>query len=196
MIFNKTLGREIPERWDVKKLRALVKSNKKKTEPNRNKRLIDLSVMPGGTMCLNRSNDGNAFETNMFEMQKFSLLFGSIRPYLKKSGFAPFDGLVAGTIHSFSPLCYTDWNFIALTLTSESIFDHAITSSKGTKMPVVSADELLDYHVAYSQEVIGNFNHILAFRDIIAKNIQENAQLAKLRDFLLPMLMNGQVSAG
>ncbi|WP_429977458.1 hypothetical protein, partial [Mycoplasmopsis bovis] len=39
------------------------------------------------------------------------ILFGSIRPYLHKAGFAPFDGVVAGTVHSFKPINNNYYNF-------------------------------------------------------------------------------------
>jgi len=61
-------------------------------------------------------------------------------------------------------------------------------------MPVIGADDLLTYKVAYNGEVIKTFNKYIQFRDMIAHNIIENQKLSELRDWLLPMLMNGQVS--
>jgi type I restriction enzyme S subunit len=194
MVFNPVLNRHIPKGWEVKKLKELVKINKRKAEPNADLRLIDLSIMPSGTICLNQSSAGDSFATNMLDMRKYDILFGSIRPYLLKAGFAPFDGLVAGTIHSFSPLEKSNTNFLLLAMTSKSIFDHAITSSKGTKMPVIGAGDLLDYLVPYSPKVMTAFEEAISFKEIIATNIEESMRLAMLRDFLLPMLMNGQMS--
>ena len=194
MVYNEVLKREIPLGWEVKKLKDLVDINKVKTKPSKGKKLIDLSVMPSGTFCLDRFNEGNAFETNMFEMKQYDILFGSIRPYLMKAGFAPCNGLVSGTIHSLSPKNHNNTNYLILTMTSKNFFNYAITSSKGTKMPVIGTEDLLNYKLPYSKEIAANFERIIQFKEIISKKIIENVELATLRDFLLPLLMNGQVS--
>ena len=194
MIYNDILKREIPLGWEVVKLKDLVNINKIKSEPCSNKKLIDLSVMPSKTMCINGFSNGDTFETNMFTMEKYDILFGSIRPYLLKAGFAPFDGLVSGTIHSVSPKNVNNTNYLIMTMTSEGLFNYAIKCSKGTKMPVIGIDDLLDYKVPYSEAIVNKFEQIYSFKEKIAQNIIENIELSSLRDFLLPLLMNGQVS--
>lgn len=196
MVYNQELKREIPKGWEVKKLKDILKKNNKKFNLNDEKHnidTIDLSVMPSSTMCLTEKNTSDEFGTNLFEMNKFDILFGAIRPYLLKAGFAPFDGLVTGTVHSFHTINEYDYNFALLTMTHESIFQFAISNSKGTKMPVIGADDLLEYKVPYNEKIVHKFNKILLFKEVISQNIQENQKLAELRDFLLPMLMNGQV---
>ncbi|CAN5158605.1 hypothetical protein BH09PAT2_BH09PAT2_07260 [soil metagenome] len=47
------------------------------------------------------------------------------------------------------------------------------------------------------EEVISNFNHkISSIYKKTGNNLNENKMLAELRDWLLPMLMNGQVKVG
>lgn len=58
-------------------------------------------------------------------------------------------------------------------------------------MPVISSDSLLAYKVAYSAEIVKKFN-AFSVVDTIAKNVQESQRLVALREWLLPMLMNGQ----
>ena len=154
---------------------------------------IDLSVMPSSTMCLNQKNSSDFFTTNLFILNKFDILFGAIRPYLLKAGFSPFDGLVTGTVHSFKTKNENFYNFALLTMVSNSMFDFAISNCKGTKMPVIGADDLLSYKVAFNEQVAIKFNKFLEFKHLIINNIQQNQTLAELRDWLLPMLMNGQI---
>ena len=73
------------------------------------------------------------------------------------------------------------------------MFNFAVSNSKGTKMPVIGPDDLVSYKLAYNKEIINKFNSQLYFKEIISHNIIENQKLAELRDWLLPMLMNGQV---
>ena len=120
-------------------------------------------------------------------------MFGSIRPYLKKAGIAPCDGVFAGTIHSYSVKKDTDYNFALFTLCRDAFFDYAVQVSSGTKMPVISNENLLAYKIAYSPKIAEQFNAV-DVRNIICKNVQETQQLTTLRDWLLPMLMNGQAT--
>lgn len=195
MIWCDEIKRDIPKGWSVKKLDEILKKNNQKFNLNNKKNgidTIDLSVMPNATMCLTEKNTSDEFETNLFKMNRYDILFGGIRPYLLKAGFAPFNGLVTGTIHSFKTINDFDYNFALLTMVHNSMFRFAVSNSKGTKMPVVGADDLLEYKVPYNKEIVKKFNRILSFKEMISKNIQENQKLAELRDWLLPMLMNGQ----
>lgn len=192
MIWNEELQKKIPEGWKIIKLKNLVTINNEKEEPNEKHNLIELAVMPTNSICLFYFSKGDKLSTNVFKMKKYDILFGSIRPYLLKSGFAPLDGLVAGTIHSVSPKNNNYYNFILLTFCNNEIFNYATQKSKGARTPVIGIDDLLDYKVPYSPEIITKFNKILNFKEIISNNIIENQELISLRDFLLPLLMNGQ----
>jgi type I restriction enzyme, S subunit len=195
MEYNKELKRAIPKGWDVKKLKDLVTKNIIPFNSNNDDiDTIDLSVMQSKSLCLNYKNKSSNFSTNLFIMKKYDILFGSIRPYLFKAGFAPFAGLNAGTVHSYNVLNQDTYNFTLLTFTHPSVFNYAIANSKGTKMPVIGSDDLLSYKVPYNEDIITRFNSILTFKELISTNILQNQELTKLRDWLLPMLMNGQVS--
>lgn len=196
MVWNEELKREIPAGWEVKQIRELAKEGKDKSY-NEQKSIptLDLSVMPSGNMMLGKLNDSANFSTNLFEMKEGDIFFGSIRPYLKKAGIAPCDGAVAGTVHCFRPMNHDDYNFLAITLCNERMFSYATSASQGTKMPVVTLDALMDYKVAYDAITARQFN-ALDLQSIMSKCVMENQDLASLRDFLLPMLMNGQVKVG
>jgi len=196
MIYSEELKKEIPEGWEVRQMNQLLKKNTEKFNLNiKNHDLdtIDLSVMPSATMCLNEKSSSSSFDTNLFKLNKYDILFGGIRPYLLKAGFSPFDGLVTGTVHSFRVKDQNEYNFAIITMVHDSMFKFAVSNSKGTKMPVVGADDLLCYKVAYNKDVIKKFNELISFKEIISHNIIENQKLSELRNWLLPMLMNGQV---
>ena len=60
-------------------------------------------------------------------------------------------------------------------------------------MPIITNERILDYKVPYSEDIAKKFNTI-NIKEIICKNIQESQILIDIRDWLLPMLMNGQIS--
>ena len=193
MVWNSVLKREIPDGWSVKSLADILVKNIDAFDYKSKQPAIDLSVMPSDSIALDNINTSDNFNTNLYTMHQGDILFGSIRPYLHKAGFAPCDGVVAGTVHSYRVKKQSDYNFALFTLCRDSFFDYAVNVSSGTKMPVISSDSLLAYKVAYCPEIIEKFNEISAV-SIIAKNVQENQRLISLRDWLLPMLMNGQAT--
>ena len=195
MVYNEELKREIPDGWEVKEMNKFVTINNKKYNSQAdNIPTIDLSTMPRSSMCLSSRNVSSSFTTNLFLLKKYDILFGGIRPYLLKAGFSPFDGLVTGTVHSYRPLKPQYYNFTLITFINEHIFKYAIANSKGTKMPVIGSRDLLNYKVPFNEDLIIRFNKQISFKELITNNINENHKLVELRDWLLPMLMNGQVT--
>ena len=193
MIWNSELKREIPVGWSVMTIADILIKNTEPFDYNSALPAIDLSVMPSDSIALEELNTSENFNTNLYVMHKGDILFGSIRPYLHKAGFAPCDGVVAGTVHSYRVKNQSDYNFALFTLCRNMFFDYAVNVSSGTKMPVISSDSLLAYKVAYCPEIIEKFNKVSVV-DTIAKNVQESQRLVTLRDWLLPMLMNGQAT--
>lgn len=193
MVWNDELKREIPEGWKSIKLKNIVKKINRVYDYNKESKTYDLSIMPSNSISINDTSSSKDFETNLFAVKEGDILFGSIRPYLRKAGIASYDGAVAGTIHCYEVIKESDYNLALFTLTSENMFKYAINNSKGTKMPVITSDDLLEFMLPYNEELAKKFNKI-KIRDIIIANVKQSNELASLRDFLLPLLMNGQVT--
>ena len=193
-VYNNELKQEIPENWQVYKLKDLVSENREAFESEEETNTIDLSVMPSNSISLNDINSNKNFSTNLFKMHRGDVLFGGIRTYLKKAGVAPCDGAFAGTVYSYSPIKEFDYNLILLTIISKSFFKYSEQISKGTKMPVASSKDLMEYKIAYSKEIAYKFNEIIDLKNVISQNVMENLELKKLKNFLLPLLMNGQIN--
>ena len=193
MEWSPDLQREIPAGWSCVPLEDILQRNSEAFDFSSIEPTVDLSIMPSGSIALDQVNRSDKFSTNLFRMNKGDILFGSIRPYLKKAGIAPCNGVVAGTIHSFRVKRESDYNFALFTLCGKAFFDYAVRVSTGTKMPIVSLDSIMSYKVPYSESIVRRFNRI-DVRHIICSNVQETQKLASFRDWLLPMLMNGQAT--
>lgn len=200
MVWNEKLKREIPKGWEAVPFSEIVKKRTQTILDDKDKSAmfgIDLSIMPSNTMCLNQYGKANDFDSNRFRLYKYDLLFGSIRPYLRKAGFSAFDGVVNGTVLNFRNKAEYDYSFALCTLTSEGLFQYADIRSRGngTRMPTINSTELLGYTFAYNPETVKSFSgRVSEYWKMIAANINQNFELANLRDWLLPMLMNGQVT--
>ncbi len=193
MVWNERLKREIAAEWHAVQLKELLKKNSRSFTGDSAQPTIDLSVMPSGSISLSRLNTSDEFTTNLYDMQEGDLLFGGIRPYLRKAGIAPCDGAVTGTVRSFSVIRESDFNFAALTMASQTMFDYAMQVSTGTRMPTVTADALLNRWVPYNEEVAARFGEF-SLKGTVVSNVKEALILQELRDWLLPMLMNGQAT--
>lgn len=195
MIWSDELKKEIPKNWKVIELRDLVVFNHKKFEGNEKYLdMIALEAMPNSSLCIDNKILSSKYKSNLYHLDKYDILFGEIRPYLKKAGFAPFDGVVSGSVQSYKPKNQNDYYFSLLTFTHESIFKYAIAGSGGkTRTPSIDSADLLKYKIAYSEETSNKFNNLLEFKELIAQNINENHKLIELKQFLLPLIMSGQI---
>ncbi|MCX8093722.1 MAG: restriction endonuclease subunit S [Candidatus Goldbacteria bacterium] len=189
----------IPEGWEIRKLKDIIIKNRKKIKDKnkwKNLKVIDLSVMPNFSIVINNFNNGENFQTNIFELNEYDILFGSIRPYFGKAGFSPIKGAVTGTVHSFRPKEKIYFSYILLTIANKNFIDYAIRYSKGTKMPIIDWNNLVDFIITLPQnkKIIFHFEIIVkSLIDKIKENILQNQTLSQLRDSLLPRLMSGKI---
>jgi len=74
-------------------------------------------------------------------------LFGRLRPYLQKGCLAPFDGVCTTEILVLRPLGSVDSRFLALLVCNDRVFHECVHLSTGTRMPRVSAKNLMGISV-------------------------------------------------
>lgn len=69
-------------------------------------------------------------------------------------------------------------------------------NSEGTTFGSINKDDLFSLKLAYpdSSQLKGYDEIVSKYNEMIFVNSQQNQQLTQLRDWLLPMLMNGQVT--
>lgn len=186
------LKRKIPDDWGVVDLGDLIHKVNIVSDETCNLPTIDLSVMPSSNISLKNLNNSDGFSTNLNKMIEGNILFGSIRPYLKKCGIAPCNGKVAGTVYQFDELRKGSYNYALLTMSQDFFFDYALKVSKGTRMPVVSTDDILSYKLPYNDYIVKLFNKLPIKKIIVSVNKETN-QLLYLKKKLLPLLINGQL---
>ncbi|MDP2425217.1 MAG: restriction endonuclease subunit S [bacterium] len=184
----------IPKGWRTVSLSELVIKCNKKVIPDGNEKIIDMANMPSYSIALCSYENGDKLSTNTYKMDKYSFLYGSIRPYLGKFGIAPFDGITTGTIHNFVVQEDYDFSFVASVTFSKNFNDFCIQLSHGTKMPKVSWADFSSYKIPYSTKVSLKFNKLVkSIYDQIVNSVLENNRLSSIRDELLPKLMNGEI---
>jgi type I restriction enzyme S subunit len=176
------------------KLADLLRKNTTKYKSSDESLTIDLSVMPSDSIILFDTNSSANFDTNLFELSKGDFLIGAIRPYLKKIGISPIRGAVTGTVLSFQSLDKKYDAFLLFLLDSAYFKQYLISCSKGTKMPVIDSDSVLNYEFSTSEEILEQFDTHYNFNDSIVRIIAENIELKKIKNKMLPLVISNRIS--
>ena len=124
-----------------------------------------------------------------------NVLFGRLRPYFKKAGVAPIDGICSTDVLVLKPAFNESAAMLLALAASEGFIGYASAAATGTKMPRVSWDYLSDWKtVLPSEAATSRFDNDML--PLVAKaiaSVHERVALAKLRDALLPELLSGRL---
>ena len=185
MVWNEELKRDIPKGWEVKKISDLVEKYSDKSVYIESKNILDFGNYPVITQDNGEFIAGFTNEENPIEDVPV-IIFGDHSCTLRYIDFPFFRGADGTQIMIF------DKNLI--------IYIYLFLQSIITKIPNYGKYERHYKYLKEFQLVIPKLECLNIFLKIIEPVIEkisksriENQKLAELRDFLLPMLMNGQV---
>ena len=197
MVYNEALKREIPEGWEVKELSQIAN--------------ITMGQSPSGS-SYNNDGVGEIFYQGSTD---FGWRYPSVRQYTTEPSRMAKSGDIllsvrapVGTLNIADNDCCIGRGLAALNSKSgydsylyyvmeyfKQIFDHR--NKAGTTFGSITKDDLFSLKLVYPKEsLLVNYNQIVSkYNQIILNNHKQNQQLSSLRDWLLPMLMNGQVAS-
>lgn len=199
MVWNEELKREIPEGWGIETLGDIIGkvSNSVKSDKTNGLPYTPMDELPMRKMSFGSYKSDKEANSSLLLYKKNQLLFGSMRAYFHRVCIAPFDGITRTTTFVFEPKVNGSLGYSFETLNLDSTVNYAVANSIGTQQPYavwegsMSSMKLpkvpLELKLEYSSKIE------LIIQKVISNNL-ENQELASLRDFLLPMLMNGQVT--
>ena len=181
MVYNQELKKEIPEEWEVKKISGLVNVVTGKEDANF---AVENGEYPFFTCSENISScDEYAFEGKAILIAgngnfNVKLYEGKFNAYQRTYVLIPDDEKF------YSVIFYGVKNQLKkLSSGSAGSIIKFITKGDVDNIPLILPKFGND-------KIFNTLNNITA---LIEKNIEQNQELAKLRDWLLPMLMNRQV---
>ena len=197
MVYNPDLKREIPKGWEVGCLADIALYPKETVRSD----AIDINHYVT-TDSLLQGKKGRAQAENLppvpvslVAFQKADTLVANIRPYLKKLWYASESGGCSQDVLVFRPICSELAPLVHSILWQDAFFDYVMAAAKGSKMPRGDKAHILAYPISLpDNKVARRFGETVekfyAWRECALK---ESELLSSLRDFLLPLLMNGQV---
>lgn len=196
MVYNATLKREIPAEWKDKQLSQIAN--------------ITMGSSPSGT-SLNGAGNGVEFfqgstdfgwrfpnirqyTTRPVRMAKRGDILLSVRAPVGDLNVAHLDCCIGRGLAALNSKDGFDGFLFYVMQYFKTIFDRR--NSEGTTFGSITKDDLHSLPLAYpTLELLKQYNDVVArYNQMIFARSMENQQLAQLRDWLLPLLMNGQVT--
>lgn len=200
MVWNEMLNWEIPAEWSAVTLSSLADEVKNGVAPDVSDTTtpyIGLEHIARKSIVLSTWTTADQATSNKAAFRKGDILFGKIRPYFHKVALARMDGIASTDAIVVRP---RDPRLAALTLQmifSDRFVEAATASSTGSKMPRADWKVMRNHGVAIPDSASPTATvYQRMFDGIILRidsNVQQNTELTRLRDWLLPLLMNGQV---
>ncbi len=140
---------------------------------------------------------GSSLDTTSIKssFKKGDILFGKLRPYLRKYWKAEFDGVCTTEIFVFEPKDKEDADFILQIVQSEGFIEHSNSKSFGTKMPrtdwkIVSTFKVPDFSTEEKRK-IGIILSEIDRKNLIHRKLKE--KLILLKKGLMSDLLSGKV---
>ncbi|WP_299885885.1 restriction endonuclease subunit S [uncultured Lacinutrix sp.] len=211
MVYNEALKREIPEGWEVRSVSGFADCNK--WNITKESRYDKINYLDTSSLT---ENVIDSFQKLDFDRDKIpsraqrivsknDILYSTVRPNQLHYGIIkrPIENLIASTgfaqIRSNDSKITNDFIFQILSQDYVSARLQQIAVGSVSAYPSISHNDIMELKIALplNDELINKATSIFCqYNDKVALNLEENQKLAELRDWLLPMLMNGQVTVG
>ncbi len=204
MVWNEQLKREIPIGWKSTKLSDLfqLKSgysfSSQSFEGDGKYKILTISNVQDYGISLNSTNYLSNIPENMpsYCLLKEKDILMSLTGNVARVGIMfAHNCLLNQRVALAEPLNKTLNTYIYCLLKSDSIRKRYEAIANGSSQQNLSPIEATKISIAYEPEISTAFSKLCSkYLDAIVLNLKENEELNSLRDWLLPMLMNGQAT--
>ncbi|SEC95716.1 type I restriction enzyme, S subunit [Pseudomonas saponiphila] len=200
MAYNQTLKREIPEGWGATPLSKITPVSSQSVSPADypDKVFRHFSIPVYDATNNFGLEAGKTIGSNKFTVKDSDVLVSKLNPWFSRVIYA---------MEEADLICSTEFvvwrtpsnnikNFLYMVATSPQFIAHCTQSATGTSNSHkrVTPGVMMRFQVPFNLEVAKALGEKLdSMIKAIIINQRENAGLARLRDWLLPMLMNGQI---
>ena len=201
MLYNPTLKREIPEGWSAKPLSKITPVSNESVNPADSPVQVfrHYSIPVYDATKTYGLEKGDTIGSNKFTIEESDILVSKLNPWFSRVIYA---------MEEEDIICSTEFvvwrtpndsvkNFLYMVATSPQFIAHCTQSATGTSNSHkrVNPGVMMRFEIPFKEEVASALGEKLEpmIKQMIV-NQRENTQLAQLRDWLLSMLMNGQVT--
>lgn len=200
MVYNAELKRAIPEGWEVKTLAKVTAVSNESVNPmlTPEQEFKHYSIPTYDSTKTYGIEKGIDIRSNKFVVAESDILVSKLNPWFSRVIYPiKEDDLICSTEFVVWRTSNTNIkNYLFMVAKGEHFISHCSQSATGTSNSHkrVNPTVMMRYKVPFNSELIQKFGSTINSWIKIGINKQiENQQLTELRDWLLPMLMNGQV---
>jgi type I restriction enzyme S subunit len=147
-------------------------------------------------MVLQEWGHASGAASGKLAFQRNDILFGKLRPYFRKVGVVPTDGICSTDIIVVRPRRAEDLGYVLAVATDPAFIDASNAASTGTRMPRTSWADLARYPLRLPPPSMR-----ATFTSRVWPLIEraqaagfETRTLERIRDALLPRLLSGELS--
>lgn len=190
---------EIPEHWEIKKLKYLAKNINYKMNSNSYDLKIALENVESFTGNLLNLNSEDAFESEGKEFINGDVLFNKLRPYLAKVYRTESRGLCVSELLVLRPNEKIRSDFLYYRCLSTDFINEVDSSTYGSKMPRASwnfiENLLIPFTTKKEQESIIKYieSEITKANNTISQIQQQNTLLKEYRTALISEAVTGKI---
>lgn len=201
MVYNPTLKREIPDGWITRPLSEITSVSNQSVNPSDypEKAYRHYSIPVYDATKTYGIEAGDTIGSNKFTIEERDILVSKLNPWFSRVIYA---------MEESDLICSTEFvvwrtpsssikNFLYMVARSPQFIAHCTQSATGTSNSHkrVNPGVMMRFETPYKEEIVSALGDMLApmVKQMVI-NQRENTELTKLRDWLLPMLMNGQVT--
>ena len=188
MVYNETLKREIPEGWEVKTVGDFAKIKKGTLITERTANINgNVKVVSAGLDFSYYHSESN-FSNNTITISASGANAGYIN-FWREPIFACDCTTVRGN---------NDFETFYILQFLKSVQEFIFSQARGSAQPHVYPKDIESLKIIIpNEEILHKYGEIVySMNEKITNNLKQNQELSALRDWLLPMLMNGQVKVG
>ncbi|MEI6847189.1 MAG: restriction endonuclease subunit S [Chlorobiaceae bacterium] len=201
MVYNPTLKRKIPLGWDVCDLNKITSVSNESISPiDTPEKCYRLFSIPVFDITKTYSyEEGKKIGSNKFVVCSKDLLVSKLNPWFNR---------VVYVMDENDQICSTEFvvwrssseeikNYLYLVAISQQFISYSVQSATGTSNSHkrVNPTVMMRFLIPFNKNIAEKFGEKISV--VLKKSIlnqQETKVLTQLRDWLLPMLMNGQVT--
>ena len=195
MVYSKELKREIPAGWEVKELHQIanITMGQSPEGSSYNEEGKGIVFFQGSTDFGIRFPNIRQYTTEPSRLAKAGDILLSVRAPVGTMNIADIDCCIGRGLAALNSKDGFDAYLFYVMEYFKRLFDRR--NSEGTTFGSITKSDLFSLQVAYPNNLLLKaYDDVIAINNkLVLKNQKENQQLAALRDWLLPMLMNGQV---
>ncbi len=199
MVYNEILKRDIPANWNIKELQNIASISNEQITPDEGVIYKHYSIPAfdeSGTYIM---DSGTNIHSNKFVIKSFDVLISKLNPRFSRIICADNEDNMVSSTELIVFRCNDKLNqsLVYCIAKSDNFYLYCVKNATGSSGSHnrINPEIMGAYKIPYNHSIYELFksriSNIIQKRNLI---IKENQKLICIRAFLLPMLMNGQIS--